>query len=98
MKIIPYINGQIINDPNNLNELSIEYSVIKTTNQFEAHSQEEMQALCRFFVYEDCLSHEVLEQMTDVERANISEKIRILSQGLLQDDGYIPYGRPLPAW
>ena len=70
-----------------LNELSIPYTVISATNRFQASQREDMLALCRFFVYEDCLSREVLDHLSESESNEVESKISSICDSLLMENG-----------
>ena len=70
-----------------LREKRIPHEVAPAVNAFSASTFEEMNTLCRFFVYEDCYTAEQLAAMTGEELRALDDKIRVHTERCLASDG-----------
>ena len=86
-----------------LKEKSLGFEVAVTQNGFSAESFEEMYTLCRFFVFEDCLTPERVAALSEEEARALDARIRehtARCRGpdgvyrLTQDDELILLSRP----
>jgi hypothetical protein len=83
-------NPQYINSDNVksiLADLSIEYFTYTGINQFRANCYDDMLALCRFFVMEDCLSKQVLSELSPEEFHEIEGQIASVAKCLHESNG-----------
>lgn len=80
-----YVNSSMVRQA--LNDLEVNYSVFTATNQFEAATREDMLALCRFFVFEDCLNRGVLSQLTPAQKDALENEISSICDTLRHSDG-----------
>lgn len=70
-----------------LREKQIPFDVIPTENSFTAATFDEMVALCRFFVLEDCYTREKLAALSEAEAGELDAKIRAHAERCRVADG-----------
>ncbi len=70
-----------------LRQKQIPFEVVPTMNGFTAASLDEMSALCRFFVLEDCYTAEQVAALTEAQARALEEKIRAHAEKLRGEDG-----------
>ena len=70
-----------------LQEKRIPFDVAPTENSFTAATFDEMYALCRFFVLEDCYTREKLDALSEPEARELDAKIRAYAEVCRSADG-----------
>lgn len=83
-----YINSGQVKEI--LDELGVTYEIVSASNHFQANSYDQMAALCRFFVLEDCLTK---SQHDQIDLNSFEASISQLTHSLQQPDGTFTLGQ-----
>ncbi|MBY8887014.1 class I SAM-dependent methyltransferase [Streptomyces sp. PTM05] len=68
------VNSQMLTGE--LGAMGLAYTVVSTENPWSTSTLDDMYAVCRFVVYEDCLTPEQLEQMSERQLMTLELRIR----------------------